>query len=211
MWYLALLPVFPLHSLLVHTMMNTFAPFYQAFDTLTKHMWAGRATSLATQLVALPMYAMGNVTLYHHTLGAYLANDALHMMMYARRDFAMWIHHGMSLLSYLLSFVLPETITELMLRGTVLLELSNPLVHVSWFLNKMGYAGEWWFKYIAGTTVVNYFVTRCILFPRFVMTEVPASLWAIVGVFVVLNFLWFGQLLRYAINAVRKGGASRLE
>lgn len=211
MWQLALVPIFPLHSLLVHTVMNNFAPFYQAFDVLTKHAWVGRATSLVTQLVALPAYAAGNVTVFHHTLGAYLAADTLHMMMYLRRDLAMWIHHGVALASYAMSFALPKNITEIMLRGSFLLELSNPLVHVSWFLNKMGYAGQWWFKYLAGTTVANYFMTRCVLFPKYVATEVPPSMQPFAAVFIVLNLLWFVQLLRYAINAVRKGGAERTE
>lgn len=202
--------LFPLHTMLVHAVMSKFAPFYQAFDTFTKHAWSGRATSLVTQPIVLPAYGFGNVTFFHHTLGAYIAADTLHMMLYLRRDILAWIHHIATLGAYALSSTLPANVTERLLHGTFFLELSNPLVHIAWFLNKAGYSAAGWYKYLAGTTIVNYFVTRCVLFPKFVMTEMPTTLWPIGAVFIALNFIWFVQLIRYAMKVLRKPGGSRL-
>ncbi len=209
-WPLAIVPLFPLHSALHHVFMNLTAPFYQEFNAFTKHTWVGRATSLATQAVVIPAYFMGNMTVFHHTLGAYIAADMMHMMMYARRDWMNWIHHITTFTSYIVSFGLPESMNATMLYGAFLLELTGPFVHLAWFANKAGYATAWWFRYLAGTTIGVYFAVRCMMFPFFVFTQVPYALWSLAVPFVLMNYAWFVELVRYANAVLTNAGASRL-
>ncbi len=210
LWPLAIVPLFPLHSVLHHAVMNSVAPFYQAFDSFTKHTWTGRATSLATQVVALTAYATGNVTVFHHTLGAYIAADMMHMAMYLRHDWMSWFHHITTIAAYIVSYGLPESINATMLYGAFLLETTSPLVHLSWFANKAGYANTPWFPYLAGLTMGVYFVVRCVQFPLLVFFHFPRTLWAFGIPLSMLNYAWFIQLVGYARAVLTKAGASRL-
>jgi hypothetical protein len=208
MWWL--LPLFPLHTLLHHLAMNAFVPLYQTFDTLTKHTWSGRATSLLTQLVLLPTYLSGNLTLFHHGLGMYILADMGHMMMYLRNDWMAWFHHVATTTAYVVSFYLPRDTTVSLLYATFLLESTSPLIHICWFANKAGYSTERWFPTLAGLTLLVYTVFRCIAFPYYVVTQMPKILWGFGGVFTAMNYVWLVHLVGYARAVLTKAGASRL-
>lgn len=206
----ALFLALPMHTLFHHTVMDAVAPFYQAFDTATKHAWSGRATSFVTQAAILPAFLNGNMTVFHHSLGAYIAADMLHMLMYAKRDIMMWAHHIGSLTAYVLSFQLPPELNATLLQGAFLMECTNPFVHGCWFANKAGYSTSWWFPYFAGLTISVYFAFRCIAFPWFVLTRMPLALWVFGIPFTMMNYAWFVQLVTYAKAVLTKAGASRL-
>ena len=211
MWPLAILPLYSLHGLFQHYVMEAVAPFYQAFDTFTKHAWVGRATSIVTQVVVLPLMLYFGQSAYHHVLAMYILNDTLHMAIYLRQDVLSWIHHVVCLIGYGVSFFVTPEVLYLMNMGTLILELTSPLIHLCWFANKAGYSGAWWFRYLAGLTILNYFVIRCVWFPYFVFTSIPKHLWFFGGVLTVLNCIWMAQLIGYARAVLRKSGGERLE
>lgn len=209
-WPLALVPVFPLHSLLHHVVMSSVAPFYRAFDTTTKHTWVGRMTSLTTQILALSAYGLGRVDLFHHGLGAYILADMAHMAVYVRSDWMAWIHHVLTFAAYGLSYGLSDEVNATMLYSAALLESTSPLIHLSWFANKSGYAETRWFPGLAGVTICVFFIIRCLLFPYLVLTEFPRFLWVFGIPLICMNFIWFRHLIGYARAVVTKAGGSRL-
>lgn len=205
-----LLPLFPLHTLLHHLAMNALAPMYRAFDTFTKHTWSGRATSLVTQLTLLSAYMAGHLELFHHGLGMYIIADMGHMMLYLHDDWMAWFHHAATSLAYAVSFHLSPATTASLLYGTFILESTSPLIHLCWFANKAGYSTQRWFPTLAGTTLLVYFVLRCVMFPHYVVTQMPKILWGFGGVFTAMNYVWLVQLLGYARAVLTKAGAARL-
>ena len=204
MWPLAILPLYPLHGVLHHYAMMVVAPFYRAFDTFTKHCWIGRMTSIATQVIVLPLMAYFGHTSYHHVLGMYIFADSLHMSLYLRNDILAWIHHIVCLIGYGVTLFVSREVLNVMIAGTLMLELTSPLIHICWFANKAGYSGSWWFPYLAGITLLNFFVIRCIWFPLFVWYSIPKILWGFGITLQILNFIWFYKLIGYALAVLRK-------
>jgi hypothetical protein len=212
MWTLALIPLFGLHGLIHHSVLQVVAPFYQAFDTFTKHSWIGRTTSLVTQVVVLPLMAyFGHSSAYHHVLAMYLTADMIHLSVYQRNDTAVWLHHILCVIGYCVSFFVSQNTLSILVTGSLLLELTSPLIHLSWFATKLGYAQSSWFPSLAGLTILNFFIIRCVWFPYFVWYFVPKTLWVFGAVLMVLNVLWFYKLIGYALASMRKPGGSRLE
>jgi len=211
MWTLAILPFYSIHGLLHHSFMEAVAPFYRAFDTFTKHSWVGRATSIVTQVVILPLMSYFGQKDYHHMLAMYILNDTFHMALYLQQDVLSWTHHVVCLLGYGVSFFMTPEVLSLLNTGTLILELTSPLIHVCWFANKAGYTEAWWFRYLAGLTILNYFVIRCIWFPMFVWYSLPKTLWVFGVSLQVLNIIWFYKLIGYALAMARNPGRSRLE
>ena len=211
MWPLAILPLFSLHSLLHHYVMEAVAPFYRAFDTLTKHCWVGRMTSFTTQVVVLPLMFYFGHTTYHHVLAMYIVADTLHMSLYLRNDLLAWVHHIVALIGYGVTFFVSRELLDIMVTGTLMLELTSPLIHLCWFLNKAGYSEKNWFPYLAGLTITNFFVIRCMWFPAFVWYSVPKVLWGFGIAFQIMNFIWLYKLIGYALAVAKKPGGSRLE
>lgn len=211
MWPLAILPLYALHGLIHHSFMEVTAPFYQAFDTFTKHSWVGRMTSITTQVVVLPLMAYFGTSAYHHVLAMYILNDTFHMAMYLRQDTLSWIHHIVCLLGYGVSLFVSREVLNTMVKGTLMLELTSPLIHICWFFNKAGYSHEWWFPYLAGITLLNFFVVRCVWFPMFLWYSLPKMLWVFGIALQILNVIWFYKLIGYARAVVRNSGNSRLE
>lgn len=212
MWFLAVLPLYPLHGLLHHYVMSAIAPFYRAFDTFNKHSWIGRTTSFVTQVVVLPLMAyFGQSHAYHHVLAMYMIADMGHMYLYKRDDRLAWIHHVLCVIGYGTTFFVSQKLVDIMVTGSLLLELTSPLIHLSWFANKAGYSHSWWFPYLAAVTILNFFVIRCVWFPAFLWYSVPISLWGFGIILMILNVIWFYQLIGYALAVVRKPGGSRLE
>jgi hypothetical protein len=205
MWLLATLPLYSLYGAINHCVFTTVAPFYRAFDSFTKHSWIGRLTSITTQVLVLPLMAyFGQSSDYHHVLAMYILADTAHMSLYMRNDTLAWVHHIVCLIGYGTTFFVSQEMLEIMVAGSLLLELTSPLVHLSWFANKAGYTGAWWFRYLAGATIVNFFVIRCIWFPSFVWYSVPAMLWPFGIVLMALNIIWFYKLVGYARTILRK-------
>jgi hypothetical protein len=212
MWPLALVPLYSFHSLVHHAVMNAVAPFYRAFDTFTKHSWVGRMTSMTTQVVVLPLLSyVGKSSNYHHVLAMYLLADMFHMSLYLRDDLLAWVHHVVCFLGYGVTFFVSEELLRVMVTGSLMLELTSPLIHLCWFANKAGYSGQRWFPVLAGLTLLNFFVVRCLWFPVFVWTSMPKSLWVFGITLQALNFMWFYKLVGYALAVVRKSGGPRLE
>jgi len=212
MWIFAILPLYPLYGLLHHYTMLATAPFYRAFDTFTKHSWIGRVTSITTQVAVLPLMAFfGNNSNYHHVLAMYMIADTSHMSLYMRNDVLAWVHHILCLVGYVVMQFISQELVDIMVTGSLMLELTSPLIHMCWFANKSGYSGAWWFPYLAGLTITNFFVVRCIWFPMFVWYSVPKTLWAFAIVLQTLNVIWFYRLIGYALAIVRKPGGPRLE
>jgi len=211
MWTLAILPFYSIHGLLHHSFMEAVAPFYRAFDTFTKHSWVGRATSIVTQVVILPLMSYFGQNDYHHMLAMYILNDTFHMALYLQHDVLSWTHHIVCLIGYGVSFFVTPERLRLMNTGTLILELTSPLIHLCWFANKAGYSGSWWFPYLAGLTLLNYFIIRCVWFPYFVLMFIPKNLWVFGGVLALLNYVWMVQLIGYAKAVVRNSGGVRLE
>ena len=205
MWPLAVLPLYPLYSLANHFVLNAVAPFYRAFDTLTKHCWIGRTTSITTQVVVLPLMAyFGQSSAYHHVLAMYMIADMLHMSLYLRNDPLAWIHHILCVIGYGVTFFVSQHMLEIMVTGSLMLELTSPLIHLCWFANKAGYSGSRWFPYLAAATILNFFVIRCVWFPAFVWYSVPIVLWPFGIALQTLNFIWFYKLIGYALAVLRK-------
>lgn len=212
MWPLAILPLFGLHGLIHHSVLQVVAPFYQAFDTFTKHSWIGRTTSLVTQVVVLPLMAyFGQSSAYHHVLAMYMITDMFHLALYQRNDIAVWIHHILCVVGYGVTFLVSQEMLDIMVTGSLVLELTSPLIHLSWFATKLGYSQSRWFPALAGMTILNFFVIRCVWFPYFVWYSVPKMLWGFGIVLMVLNILWFSKLIGYALDVMRNPGGSRLE
>lgn len=212
MWPLAILPLYSLYGLVNHYVLSSVAPFYRAFDTLTKHCWIGRTTSFTTQVVVLPLMAyFGQSSAYHHVLAMYMIADMLHMSLYLRNDPLAWIHHILCVIGYGVTFFVSQHVLEIMVTGSLMLELTSPLIHLSWFANKAGYSGSWWFPYLAGVTLVNFFMIRCVWFPAFIWYSVPKMLWGFGIALQILNVIWFYKLIGYALAVMRKSGGSRLE
>lgn len=212
MWPIAIVPLYSLHSLIHHYVMTALAPFYRTFDTFTKHCWVGRMTSITTQVVVLPLMAyFGKSSDYHHVLSMYLIADTLHMSLYLRKDMLAWIHHIVCLIGYGTTFFVSQHLLNVMVTGSLMLELTSPLIHLCWFANKSGYSRTWWFPYLAGVTLVNFFIIRCIWFPAFVWYSMPKILWGFGIVLQVLNVVWFYKLIGYALAVVRNPGGERLE
>ena len=211
MWPLAILPLYALHGLVHHSIMEVSAPFYQAFDTFTKHSWVGRATAFVTQVAVLPLMAYFGQSAYHHVLAMYILNDSLHMSLYLQHDKLSWLHHVVCLVGYGVSFFVSKEVEVLMVTGTLILELTSPLIHLCWFANKAGYSGAGWFPFLAGATLLNYFAVRCIWFPYFVLSSLPKTLWVFGFILSGLNMIWFYQLIGYAAAVLRKSGTTRLE
>lgn len=212
MWPLAILPLYSLYGLVNHSLLNAFAPFYKAFDTFTKHSWIGRATSMTTQILVLPLMAyFGQSSAYHHVLGMYLIADMLHLALYQRNDTAVWLHHIVCVFGYGVSFFISQKTLEILVTGSLMLELTSPLIHLSWFVTKLGYSQTPWFSLLAGVTILNFFAIRCVWFPYFVFYNVPKTLWGFGVILMVLNVFWFYKLIGYALAAIRNPGGSRLE
>lgn len=212
MWPLVILPLYSLHSFVHHSVMSVVAPFYQAFDTFTKHSWVGRMTSITTQVVVLPLMAyFGQSSAYHHVLAMYILADTFHMSLYMRNDPLVWAHHILCLVGYGVTFFISQHMLKILVTGSLMLELTSPFIHMSWFANKAGYTISWWFPYLAGLTITNFFVIRCLWFPAFVWYSVPKSLWVFGITLQCLNMIWFYKLVSYAIAVLRKPGGSRLE
>ena len=167
-------------------------------------------TSLTTQLVVLSAYGLGYVDVFHHGLGVYILADMIHMAFYVRSDWMAWFHHVLTFAAYCVSYALSDEVNATMMKGAALLELTNPLIHMSWLANKSGYADRWWFPHLAGVTIAVFFVIRCLLFPNLVLTDFPVWSWIFGGPLIVMNFIWFGHLVGYARDVLTKAGASRL-
>lgn len=211
MWFLALPPLLALHGLAHHWVMRSFVPFYSSFNLETQHAWTGRATALLVQGVLIPVTAwLGPPTTCLHVVGMYMLTDMSHMAMY-HQDRVTWAHHIVAFLSYCaVSFASPATIRA-MAGGVVLLETSSVCLQLCWFANKAGYAGQWWFKWLAGLTLFQYFLLRCIMFPLYIAFLTPKLMWVSGAIFSVMNWFWFVQLVGYAQAVVRKAGGARLE
>jgi hypothetical protein len=191
--------------MLHHSVMNAVAPFYRAFDTFTKHSWVGRMTSITTQVVVLPLMAyFGKSADYHHVLAMYIVADTFHMSLYLRNDILAWVHHVLCLFGYATTFFVSDELLNYMVTGSLMLELTSPLIHLCWFANKAGYSRSSWFPYLAGLTILNFFVIRCIWFPSFVWYSVPKILWGFGIILQTLNVIWFYKLIGYALAVLRK-------
>lgn len=205
MWPLASLPLFGLYGLLHHCLMHAVAPSYRAFDTFTKHSWIGRGTSITTQVIVLPLMAyFGQSAVYHHVLAMYMIADMAHMSMYLQNDIPVWIHHALCLVGYGVTFFISQEMLDVMVTGSLVLELTSPLIHLSWFANKLGYSQSPWFPYLAGLTLVNFFVVRCIWFPYFLWYSVATSLWIFGFMFMVLNVYWMYKLVGHGLAVLTK-------
>jgi hypothetical protein len=192
--------------------MDAVAPFYRAFDTFTKHSWVGRMTSMTTQVLVLPLMAyFGKNAEYHHVLAMYILADTAHMSLYMRNDILAWVHHILCLVGYGVTFFVSEELLHAMVTGSLMLELTSPLIHLCWFANKSGYSGTGWFPALAGVTILHFFIVRCLWFPSFVWYSVPKTVWGLAIVLQVLNVIWFYKLLCYALDIARKSGGPRLE
>jgi len=209
---LVFLPYFTLHGLAHHTLMNAYVPFYQNFDTFTKHAWIGRTTALTTQLFVLPLTAFlaPEDSICIHALGLYILHDMLHCALYDY-DKMTWIHHFVTFSGYIFTFWLPPETVHTMMVGTVFLELTSVFVQLCWLFNKAGLSGEWWYKFLAMWTLGFYGCVRCIYFPYYTLRYAPKNLWPLGLAFTILNWKWMGQLIRYAQKVLRKSGTERLE
>ena len=204
MWFLSFLPLLAAHSAAHHAFMNAYVPFYQAFDTKTKHTWTSRATALLVQAVVLPVAAIwGPPAAGLHVLGMYILSDSIHLMTYDH-DPMTWAHHTLAFLSYLATFFVNAHVVRAMLIGTLILEWTSPWIQVCWLANKAGLASRPWFYHLSGFTLINYFLVRCIGFPYFVFVHMPKIMWVAGSLFSMMNWIWMFQLVGYAAAVNRK-------
>lgn len=198
MWFVAIPTLLSVHSLVHHTFMNAFVPMYQAFDTYTKHCWTGRATSLAVQVVVLPLAAIfGAHDVSMHVLGMYILTDMAHLIQYDH-DPMTWVHHIGTFIAYLATFYVDAPTLQSMMVGTMILEWTSPWIHLCWFANKAGLASRPWFYYLSGFTVINYALVRCMFFPYYMLAYAPEVMWPAGIFFTLLNWMWLIQLVGYA-------------
>ena len=136
--------------------------------------------------------------------------DMGHMSLY-KNGAMTWAHHLVAFASYCCVFFVSEPTIRAMMMGVVLLETSSVCIQLSWFANKAGYAGQWWFRGLAALTLLQYFIVRCLMFPVFIVTMTPKMMWLSGAIFSMMNWVWFTQLVGYAQAVVKKAGAARLE
>ena len=206
-----MLPFFALHSAVHHWILNARAPFYQAFDTFTKHCWVARMTALATQVLVLPISGfMGAETFCMNVLGMYILHDMVHCAFYERNRMT-WIHHIVTFAGYIYSFWATPDVFHRMVIGVLILESTSPFIQLCWLANKSKNTANRWFPVLAGWTLAFYFAVRCLYFPYYIVYSTPMVMWPLGAIFTIMNWIWMHQLVGYARAVLRNSGIERLE
>lgn len=181
------------------------APFFQAFDTHTKHEWVGRINATVVQSM-LVVFALSYTKLSHWgwpLLLAYLLHDTGHMLIY-ERDLTAYLHHVVTTTVFgLTKLVMTEEQIDSTVRAFTVVESTSPVLHSSWLLRQAGYSNHPWFKYVAGFTAVFFGVMRCGVFP-WTMTKMDTSGKLIFAPLLALNLYWFYKIVKIAMKIITK-------
>lgn len=185
------------------------APFFQAFDTRTKHEWLNRTTAtVATTLMVIFAILVGHTSTWG-TAGAiaYFLHDIGHMLMY-ETDWSMYIHHVFSLtVTGLMRIAMTPLQAENVALAVATLESTGPVTNLSWLLNKAGFRSHPAFKYYAAFMVVFFGLMRCGVFPWIMAKKMDKVTAAVFSPLLGLNVYWFYKLIKMAIKFARTGEA----
>jgi len=181
-------------------------PFFQAFDSRTKHEWVGRITVAVSQIGIVAFGLLQGATSHWGAalFTAYILHDVGHMLIYDR-DITSYLHHivAATVMGLMKLTMSPEQADSVALAGS-LLESTGPVLHSTWLLKQAGYGSQPWFKYIAGFAAVFFGIVRCGVFP-WVMSKKMDGVTAFVLVpFLVLNVYWFWKIIKMMLKVLER-------
>ena len=173
-------------------------PFFQAFDTRSKHEWVGRVIAcLFTAMIVGFAALQGSTSVWGKGVAmAYFLHDIGHMLLY-ESDITAYGHHIVSILTTaLVQFAMTPMQADTVAVATAVLESTTPILNTTWLLNKAGYGSHPLFKYVAGFMVVFFGVMRVGVFPWLVWSRMDRASTALFSPLVGLNVYWFFKLIR---------------
>ena len=174
------------------------APFFQAFDTRSKHEWVGRVNGGVFTAILVGFAALqGSTTVWGKGVAmSYFLHDIGHMLLY-ESDITAYGHHIVSILTTaLMQFAMTPAQADTVAVATAVLESTTPILNATWLLNKSGYGTHSLFKYIAGFMVAFFGVMRVGVFPWLVWSRMDRASAALFSPLVGLNVYWFFKLIR---------------
>jgi hypothetical protein len=188
------------------------APFFRDFDTKTKHAWIGRVTATVFETAVILFAAVnGYQTVWGAALLiAYLIHDMGHTILYDPK-LENFVHHIISfVLTILQKTLMSPDQAEATRRAMFTLESTGPVLHISWAMNKAGYANHPAFKYVAGFSVVFFGIMRLLAFPWVMYTSMNTATASVFSPLLGLNVYWFYKLVQLVIRVLDKNAGTDL-
>lgn len=173
-------------------------PFFQAFDTRSKHEWVSRVNACVFTAIIVGFAAIqGSTTVWGKGVAmAYFLHDIGHMLLF-ETDITAYGHHIVAVATTLLMrFMMTPAQADTVATATAVLESTSPFVNTTWLLNKSGHSSHPIFKYVAGFMVLFFGLMRVGVFPWIVWTRMDRASAALFSPLVALNVYWFYKLIR---------------
>jgi hypothetical protein len=174
------------------------APFFQAFDSHTKHEWVARiAGSIAQIGIMLCWLVEGATSTWGQSLLlGYTLHDILHMIVY-ENDITSYIHHIVSVTVFgLMKLTMTPVQAESTALATVILESTSPILSLTWLLKNAGYSSHPLFKYISGFAAAFFGIMRCGVFPWAMSKKMDRTTAMVLIPFLALNVYWFWKIIK---------------
>lgn len=181
------------------------APFFQAFDTRTKHEWINRITASLAEIGIIGFALTHDMSSrWGAALGvAYFLHDTAHMFLY-ETEFSPYIHHVVAFaVLMMMKYAMSPEQAAAALTAVVTLESTSPVLHSTWLLNKAGYRSYPFFKYVMGFAAAFFGVMRVGVLPWLMHSRMDLPTAAVFAPILGLNLFWFWKILKMLRKAMR--------
>jgi hypothetical protein len=180
------------------------APFFQAFNTHTKHEWVARITASVVEIFLVGFGAIQGHSSYWGgvLILAYLLHDTGHMITY-ETDMSAYIHHIIATTVFgLMKLTMSPDQADLTTLAMSMLESTSPVLHTTWLLKQAGYSHAPFFKYVAGFAAAFFGIVRCGVFPWVMATKMDRVTNLVFAPLLALNVYWFWKIIKMARKVV---------
>lgn len=182
------------------------APFFQAFDTHTKHEWISRITASTVQvmLVAFAIFQGTSSKWGASLILGYLLHDTAHMLTYDT-DVSSYIHHIIATTVFgLTKIAMTPAQADISTLVMAVLESTSPVLHTTWLLKQAGYSDHPFFKYIAGFAAAFFGFMRLGVFSWIIMTKMDKVSTFVFAPLLALNVYWFYKIVKIMKKVIDK-------
>lgn len=182
------------------------APFFQAFDTHTKHEWISRINAAVVQIFLIGFAVLQGRTSQWGAglILAYLLHDTGHMLIYDT-DITSYLHHIITTTVVgLMTIAMTPAQADTATLAAVVLESTSPPLHLTWLLKQAGYGNAPFFKYIAGFAALFFGVMRIGIFPWIMTTKMDSVTRMVFAPLLALSVYWFYKIVKLIKKVIDK-------
>jgi hypothetical protein len=193
------------NGVVTHVGLTHWVPSYSLAPLKIRHEIVSRVTNTICQIYLITSALMNpeDMTHLHHLSSmfvAYFLCDMIHMLFYYY-EFAFYIHHTIPILLYLserMAIISIETMSATY-NCAILLELTNPLLSLTWLLSKLQMK-PWFYSHLTVFTYLFYFPVRIVYFTYYWYTVLAFAPKVLMTPILILNTYWFGLMTQYVLK-----------